>query len=58
MQLQAAQRRMMRKRDRAAKRHAIHERFALAGLNGTRAVARRLRQIAAGSLTAANGLVL
>lgn len=46
-----------RRRHRFMKRHTHFARNAAAGLNGKRAVARRLRQIAAGSLRAENGLV-
>lgn len=42
--------------DRAAKRHRYHNAYKDAGLNGPRAVARRKRQIAAGSLKRENGL--
>ncbi len=47
-----------RKQMRYMKRIAKQQRYIQQGLNGDRAVARRLRQIAAGSLKAANGLVL
>jgi hypothetical protein len=50
MNLSRAQTRML-KRDFKAKQYAA------AGLNGKRAVARRQRQIAAGSLRLDNGLV-
>lgn len=44
-------------RTRTAKREGHSARNAIAGLNGKRAVVRRQRQIAAGSLREANGLV-
>lgn len=44
-------------RDARHKRYAKHVDYARAGLNGPRAVARRLGQIYRGQLTAANGLV-
>lgn len=47
-----------RRRDRARKRHSKHTTYHTQGLNGARAVARRLAQIERGSLTAANGLVV
>jgi hypothetical protein len=43
---------------RAFKRNTRAQQLAAAGLNGKRAVARRQRQIAAGSLRAENGLVV
>lgn len=46
-----------RRRDRVARRYSHSARNAAASLNGKRAVARRLRQIAAGSLRVENGLV-
>jgi hypothetical protein len=46
-----------RRRTRTAKREGHSARNAIAGLNGKRAVARRQRQIAAGSLRVENGLV-
>lgn len=46
-----------RRHNRTAKRYGHSARNAKAGLNGIRAVARRQRQIAAGSLRVANGLV-
>lgn len=46
-----------RRRTRVSRRYNRSTAYANVGLNGPRAVARRLRQIAAGSLTAANGLV-
>lgn len=46
-----------RRIDRTARRDGHSARNAEAGLNGTRAVARRCRQIAAGSLRVENGLV-
>ena len=49
-QIQAFMRRMQRRMDRYNKREAKHAAYAMAGLNGDRAVARRRRQIAAGSL--------
>jgi hypothetical protein len=49
--------RFFRKRRRIMKRRAKASTFHAAGLNGVRAIARRRRQIAAGQLTAANGLV-
>lgn len=45
-----------RRRERTAKRYSWHARNAAVGLNGTRAMARRRRQIAAGSLRVENGL--
>ncbi len=47
-----------RRIDRVQKRHRYHTGYAADGLNGKRAMARRVRQIAAGSLRAENGLVL
>ncbi len=47
-----------RRRTRYAKRWTKHHNYMGHGLNGTRAMARRRRQIAAGSLRAENGLVL
>ncbi|MCA6114259.1 hypothetical protein J6524_04860 [Bradyrhizobium sp. WSM 1738] len=46
-----------RQMDRARKRSGYSARNAEAGLNGKRAVARRLRQIERGSLRVENGLV-
>lgn len=46
-----------RRRDRFIKRRNKHSNYSAYGLNGPRAVARRLRQIEAGSLREANGLV-
>lgn len=46
-----------RQRDRGIARARRHSTYQLRGLNGPRAVARRRRQIAGGSLTVANGLV-
>jgi len=46
-----------RRRNRFIKRQKRHHNYAGHGLNGPRAVARRLRQIEAGSLREANGLV-
>lgn len=46
-----------RQMDRSRKRSGYSARNAAAGLNGKRAVARRLRQIERGSLRAENGLV-
>jgi hypothetical protein len=45
-----------RRRDRAEKRAKRHGVYFSAGLNGEAAMARRRRQIAAGSLKAENGL--
>jgi hypothetical protein len=56
-QILAMQRRLARMHARFAKRETKAAQYAAIGLNGKRAVARRLRQIAAGSLTEANGLV-
>lgn len=47
-----------RRRERHAKRWLKHDTYRAAGLNGARATARRRRQIIAGQLTVANGLVL
>lgn len=47
-----------RRINRSQKRANRHSTYFAAGLNGKRAVARRQRQIAAGSLRVANGLVL
>lgn len=49
--------RMRRQAQRADKHETKHAAFAIKGLNGTRAMARRRRQIAAGSLRVENGLV-
>jgi phage gp16-like protein len=49
-QIRAIWARMERQQDRTMKRETKHAAFATAGLNGTRAVARRLRQIEAGQL--------
>lgn len=46
-----------RQRNRWAKRQSYYNAHREAGLNGPRAVARRLRQIEAGSLRVQNGLV-
>ena len=46
-----------RQRERFEKHARRHTTYQASGLNGHRAVARRCRQIAAGQLTAANGLV-
>lgn len=46
-----------RRIERLAKRYRLSVRYANAGLNGARAVERRMRQIAAGQITHANGLV-
>lgn len=46
-----------RRMARWASRENRHATYFAAGLNGTRAVTRRLRQIAAGQLTVSNGLV-
>lgn len=46
-----------RRRNRFMKRWTKHHNYAGHGLNGPRAMARRQRQIAAGSLRAENGLV-
>jgi hypothetical protein len=45
-----------RRYNRAQKRWKYHASYAAAGLNGARAVARRRRQIANGSLRSENGL--
>jgi hypothetical protein len=45
-----------RRYDRIAKRQKKHAAYIEAGLNGERAMARRQRQIAAGSLRRENGL--
>jgi hypothetical protein len=47
-----------RRRTRQFKRYNKHHNYRGHGLNGARAMARRRCQIAAGSLTASNGLVL
>lgn len=47
-----------RQRDRGIARKQRHTTYQAKGLNGDRALARRRRQIAAGSLTASNGLVV
>lgn len=52
-----AQRAKIRKITRIRKRELKHEGFAAVGLNGTQAMQRRRRQIKAGSLKNANGLV-
>lgn len=49
-QLQTIARRIERQHARAAKREGKAQAYARVGLNGKRAVARRLRQIAAGQL--------
>lgn len=46
-----------RRRTRTARRYSWHARNHTVGLNGKQAIARRLRQIAAGSLRVENGLV-
>lgn len=46
-----------RRFNRVAKRQHRNSVYSESGLNGARAMARRARQIAAGSLTTANGLV-
>lgn len=54
--LEARNRRLDRQIARIQKRERIADRNALAGLNGIQARKRRVRQIFAGSLKAANGL--
>src|SRR4051812_43437932 len=49
--------RMNRRRDRTISRYNRHYSYGCVGLNGHRAMDRRRRQIAAGSLRAENGLV-
>lgn len=55
-QIRVAQARMQRRYDRFMKRETKAQAYATVGLNGSRAVLRRQRQIAAGSLRAENGL--
>jgi hypothetical protein len=56
--IQAARRKFQREQDRYIRRETKAQRYAAFGLNGHRAQARRIRQIEAGSLRVANGLVL
>lgn len=55
-QIKTIQRRMQRQYDQAVRNEAHSARNIAAGLNGPRAVVRRLRQIEAGRLTVANGV--
>jgi hypothetical protein len=56
-QIKAIARRLERQQFRFQKRETNAQRYASVGLNGKRAVERRLRQIAAGQLRVENGLV-
>jgi len=53
----ASAERANRRYNRATKRHNRNSMYSASGLNGERAMERRRRQIAAGSLRAENGLV-